>query len=808
MKELELRLAFVFYGGVSLAIYMHGVSREVLNLVRASACRIKKHGGNSAKPVLDRPASPTEAAYEDFLDRIGREVDIRVVTDAISGASAGGVNGIMLARALTHDLPLDSHRELWLKNADVTRLARPQNGLSRYLKSSVSPVLDRLITRQLKAQIENSETREKLRLFMQSRWFKPPFSGSRYTGWMLDACRKMDEHALSGATLIPRGQTLDLFVTLTDYYGQTRRIRIDDPRFIEEVDHRRILNFHAAHRTLGDLVSQFDADCIPELVFAARATSSFPGAFPPATVPEMDHVLKKHGFDWPNRDAFLEKGMELLGEERDHRCFVDGSVVMNKPFGPVIEAIAGRPASREVARRLVYVDPIPGGGQGQEGDDKVLPGFFRTILASLAQIPRNEPVGDELREIEARNRRGRWLAETIVAADPVVDKAVRKIMPMRAKIKPEAMTRYRAQGNAAAHAQAGYAYLNYQALKLHAVSGRLAELVSALAGARRQGASEEILLRQISDHFADMTKTLGEGPPTVGTPIVTVLRGLDVDYRIRRLRFAIRKLNGLYHDVRETEDPEAALNRIDEIKSRLYQQIDNLLWRWKESFYGAETRQLAEDFCAVVAEQSYDAMTAGTVELLTGLLEHLTGMMGLEDLDRMQDALFSEITYDPVLAGIGRELTHGYVGFAFYDLVTFPVLQSNDFSEVSEIRVDRISPRDATSLCPPDFQLKGGSLNSFGAFFNRSWREHDYLWGRLNAADRLVSIVLSAAGEGILSEEEEQACRLMLFRAILEEEGEELTADPDLIAFIRGKLAELEDQSTALEPSAQASFAM
>ena len=33
----ELRLTLVCYGGVSLAIYMHGVTRELHKLVRASA---------------------------------------------------------------------------------------------------------------------------------------------------------------------------------------------------------------------------------------------------------------------------------------------------------------------------------------------------------------------------------------------------------------------------------------------------------------------------------------------------------------------------------------------------------------------------------------------------------------------------------------------------------------------------------------------------------------------------------------------------------------------------------------------------
>ena len=37
MREKELRIALVCFGGVSLAVYMHGVSKEILKLVRASS---------------------------------------------------------------------------------------------------------------------------------------------------------------------------------------------------------------------------------------------------------------------------------------------------------------------------------------------------------------------------------------------------------------------------------------------------------------------------------------------------------------------------------------------------------------------------------------------------------------------------------------------------------------------------------------------------------------------------------------------------------------------------------------------------
>lgn len=775
MKEIELRLALVLYGGVSLAIYMHGVSREVLNLVRASNFRLDRNAGKTAE---NQPSElpPVQTAFRDLLDLISSVADIRVVVDAIAGASAGGVNGIMLARAIAHDLPLDSHSEMWLQNADVTRLARPQSGLSRYLKLSVSPVLDRLISSRLNKQIESAETREKLRQFMQSRWFSPPFSGERFIGWMLDACRKMENGESTGRSLIPRGQTLDLFVTITDYNGMKRRIHLDDPAFVEEWDHRRILNFHAVHRAPGFVDSQFDTDNIPDIVFAARATSSFPGAFPPATVAEMERVLSRKELAWNNRDSFLAQGLDLRSETFGNHCFVDGSVVMNKPFAPVIDVIQRRPAAREVARRLIYVDPAPVEPQEAGSGPVELPGFFRVILASLAHIPRNEPIGDDLRELEQNNRRSRWLSQLIDAAGPMVEQAVSGLLPKRRKVSAALLAKCRQDATVAAFQQAGFAFLNYQSLKLHALAERIASLAALLSEDEGARAQEEAMLGLFANHFTDLTKNSKDVLGRTDPEIVGLLRGLDVDYRVRRLRFVIRKLNGFYHYEPDSGLPPPDTAALDRLKGLLYEQIDHLGWRWTRRFFGGRSQSITREF---VQDVSVGASTAG--DHVATLLDSLIGMMGLADLDRLQDELFAETALELLDKERHATLMRAYIGFAFYDLITFPVLQRNDFSEVTEILVDRISPRDATSLFTQGFDLKGKQLNTFGAFFNRGWREHDYLWGRLNAADRLVSIVLSAAHEGTLPQPQVNQARARIFLAVLEEERGKLTEIPDEI---------------------------
>ncbi|WP_041375981.1 patatin-like protein [Polymorphum gilvum] len=769
MKQVELRLALVFYGGVSLAIYMHGVSREVLNLVKASAC----HGAREAPDGTCADLAPSVRAYLDLFEAFEPEIKLRVVVDAIAGASAGGVNGIMLARAIAHDLPLESHRDLWLANADVTRLAKPQDGLTRYLKSGMSPVFDRMITSGLKSQIESVETREKLRLLTQSRWFTPPFSGSRFIGWMLDACAEMDKHWREGATLVPRGQTLDLFVTLTDYHGKRQRITLDDPAFIEEWEHRRILKFSCRHRTPGMIESALEPHYVPDLVFAARATSSFPGAFAPATIGEMDAVLEQRGEVWFNRAKFIRD--TLGGEERDmmRRCFVDGSVVMNKPFAPVIEAIEERPAMREVVRRLVYVDPAPSAGSSGVLEGETVPGFFRVILASLAHIPRNEPVGDDLKAIEAKNRRARRLGELISAADPLVEAEVNRLLPPDDAEPPtvDELAACRAKANEVAHAQAGYAYLSYQTLKLQSLAERLAALIAALAHRAGVLLSEEVAVEAIRSRLREVNGATGSTKRS--DTIIGFLRGLDVDYRIRRLRFVVRKLNGFYQ-VRAREAAAQNPDDLDALKSELYEQVDRLTQRWSGGFYASELCELAAAFA-----RSPTTGTLGTV------LDRLATAMDLGGLDRLHDDIFAVMTYNYLVPSLRQALTRAYVGFAFYDLVTLPVFQRNDFSEVNETLVDRISPNDATLLCDDGFALKGLALNMFGAFFNRSWREHDYLWGRLSAADRLVGIIQSSIGARRMPPEREQALRKKLFLAILEEERDYLTADPDLIAQVR-----------------------
>ena len=89
----ELRLAIVLYGGSSLAIYMHGTTKELQRLVKASALAERGVAATTA----------SERVYGEMLAKLAErdpaDVRTRVVVDVVAGTSAGGINGVYLAKA-------------------------------------------------------------------------------------------------------------------------------------------------------------------------------------------------------------------------------------------------------------------------------------------------------------------------------------------------------------------------------------------------------------------------------------------------------------------------------------------------------------------------------------------------------------------------------------------------------------------------------------------------------------------------------------------------------------------------------------
>lgn len=354
-------MALVCFGGLSLAIYMHGITKEILKLARASSAlhAITDRTRRSTATFFDvrdrsDPEYDTEAIYFDLLRDIGQTVELRIIVDIVAGASAGGINSVMLARALSHDLPMERLRDLWLNNADVTELLAPEARANRWSKWFLHPFFwaAGMAGQQL---IGDPEVRSKLSLFMRSRWFQPPLDGRKMDALMYDAVNSMGAQREPTSSLLPSGQGLDLFVTVTDFYGSHQLMEIHDPPLIHEREHRHVLHFKYRRRASGAVDSDFDLENAPALAFAARATSSVPGAFPPARIIEMDQLVRARSAAWPRRAEFIARNFEQYAQMNVDVAsvpFIDGSVLNSRPFREAINAIRGRPAYREVDRRL------------------------------------------------------------------------------------------------------------------------------------------------------------------------------------------------------------------------------------------------------------------------------------------------------------------------------------------------------------------------------------------------------------------------------------------------------------------------
>ncbi len=655
--------------------------------------------------------------------------------------------------------------------------------------------------------------RRNLSLFVRSRWFKPPLDGARMSSLMLDAVTVMGPPTRPGASLLPSGHKLDLFVSLTDFHGHLHPIPIHDPPIIQEREHRHVLRFQYRRNQSGLEASDFDMENAAALAFAARATSSFPGIFPPARIAEMDHVLTQRGISWPRREQFLRQSFAphlQAGIDPVNACFIDGAVLNNRPFREAIAALHDRKAYRQVDRRLVYIDPNP--GRAPPRPLRAVPSLFSVIKGSLSDLPRNQPVADELDWVIAFNDRVRRLRGVIDDARPRVTRLVTEATaaPIDWFVAVEQIRTWRQQVNARVARDAGFAYQSYVRLKLTTVLAFVTRLIGDLCGADPQSRRHGLIAATV-DAWAARTGLISDGTEdeieTDGQSTVPLSRAarfllaFDVDYRKRRLTFMIEGQNRLYQ-LDEKRFAGLDLQAVDRLKRDFYACLDTLNRRCSPQVVNAETRGLARGIFSehdastdaralpAVAAEILDRHTADLSDLTESIASAIHLGTSTHDIDLIIAAL------DPAewQAEARREVLVNYLGFPYWDVLTLPITTTRQTGEFHEILVDRISSKDAHTLSDVDAltDVKGAGLGSFAAFLSRAYRENDYLLGRLHAIDRLIDIVCDAAGLAGSSAREMIAFKKRAFGIVLDAEAGHLRESGDLLATLRDVMMTLD----------------
>jgi patatin-related protein len=824
MREKELRIALVCFGGVSLAIYMHGITKEILKLVRASSAlhAIADRQERASAEFFDRvdrddPEYDTEEIYFDLLREISRKLELRVIVDIIAGASAGGINGTMLARALSHDLSMEPLRDLWIDNADVTVLLAPEARAGTWSKIFLIPFIWGAIKAGI-LPIVDPEVRKKLSLFLRSRWFKPPLDGSTMDGLMLDATTAMGAPKTARSSLMPSGQALDLFVTLTDYYGYYQLVQIHDPPMIHEVEHHHVLKFHYERSSDGTVESDFVLDNAPSLAFAARATSSFPGAFPPARIVEMDKLVTRRMTSWAMRDDFIAKNFDnyrMADVDPTTASFIDGSVLNNRPFREAISAIRGRPAFRQVDRRLVYIDPDPMPLASMTRSD--IPGFFSTLRGAMSDIPRSQPVTDELSWVANFNEQVARIKAVVEGARPHISALVDATIdaPLDRPVSEDMVRDWRERVNAQVVKSAGFAYESYTRLKLASVREYITDLIVDLRGVSGKSPLARAIAA-IVDAWAESRALIynpeekdalaaanGGHPGTDGAlpKWVELLLAFDVKYRERRLHFLIEGQNRLYgmldSDAYRGLDPQV----VDRLKRKFYAKLDEIRSRQDTPSFSPATRELAQGIFKVppsTAEikklpEYASAFVAAHAADIDRLVDQLAAQIGLNSSTHDLDELLARLDPAEWHQDARREVMVNYLGFPFWDVLTFPLMEPHEHGEFNEILVDRISPTDAHVLkgFGGSTSLKGVGFGHFAAFLSRGYRENDYLLGRLHALERLIDIVCDCAGLESQDQINIMALKKRGFQRILDTEAKHLKNSSHLIDAIRRSIDEL-----------------
>lgn len=820
MKEKELRLALVYYGGVSLAIYQHGVNIEILNLIRASKAYhaprsfAQKQADSHVYANSDGSGEPwsTEAVYFDLLKTIGKSLDLRVVVDVISGSSAGGINGIVLARAIAHDLSLTPLTDMWFTKADILQLIAPSARAGSMSKWYIAPFLHLAFARMEKEGVLPRKTdkgmRKRLSTFFRSRWFKPPFDGPHFSRLLLDGLMAMEGTQHSTSTLLPSETRLDLMITVTDYHGAEKLIFMHDPPSVREREHRQMLRFGAARSAHSLSQSDFSLGNVPALAFAGRASASYPGAFPPAQIGEMDAIVAERGFPWPDREQFLATNFahyRQIGLQPEEVVLLDGSILNNKPLLAAIHAIHLHTAYREVDRRLIYIDPHP---DRPNGAPRVgMPGFFATLRGALSDLPRYDPIYEELEETNHFNDQVRRLKAIIHISRPHVEALIDQATDggLSGSITVEKVRHWRLTStNLLSSLSLVYnAWMRSLVLESADV---IADFVSRICCYDRQSQQAQ-WIRKVIEAWCEIQGMFPENyriPDTVQVdadlPLFSqFIVNFGIKYKIRRISILIQNINSALIMLNDKEIHHSKNEEIDELKREVNECLRPLIAFEDPSFLTKfPVPIIRQIFCTSQAPtvQNATRYAHANLDAISAIIAQIGDICGLVGNNDELDKILGSPRVATLNPELRRIILNGYLGWPYWDVVMLPVmnalgLENNAFEE---ILVDRISPNDATTVCTAAGcgELQGQAAIGFGGFLSQSARENDYLWGRVHGIDRLIDFVASTFDPAQCeSTPDFAAFKKRAFEAMLRQEGDRLSSIPQVVADIRAAVARL-----------------
>jgi len=840
----EVRLAVVMYGGVSLAIYMNGVAQELYHLVRSTApSSPKRRDGHRADGDLlteqesqelrrseneDDYAEPEEWAlpakslsgservYRQLGQLLGREQEqrepareddpilTRFVIDILSGTSAGGINAVFLAKALANNQSMKALSTLWIEEGDISKLLN-----------------------------DSKSTKDLPGVALSS----PPTSllnGHRMYYELLRAFDGMDEQDESGRSSLmrisPLADELDLYVTTTDLVGLLLPIRLRN-RVIDERRYKNVFHFvYSTAAATGEHRNDFHADNNAALAFVSRCTSSFPFAFEPMTLEDINPVVQGfesqgvHPYDIQRHGSSAGYWQNLFPDYAspapntipyNQRPFGDGGALDNKPFSYATEAVLRRRADLPVDRKLLFIEPDPGHPERtREADPR--PDVIQNFLDQGVTLPRQETIREDLQRIAERNR-------MIQRIDRILLDVERAAPARQTTTRRTSGDEWASRDPRSEIQEIGHAYGGYHRLKVAAVTDDLTSLVARVAGLE-EGSDYEVAVRAVvgawrRHRYAALGGVHDVEAGSVKRSENRFLVDFDLAFRLRRLNYIQRKLDQLYPLDESARKLLFAVmgqqfsSKKDEDVAALRDEV--LYFKRVTSSIHANLRKAGRDLRSK-SDANPIRLLVGAMGMTRELLDVALALPDATARDKWgeqqrsdHEAALDELgrTTAAQIGGACRDASERlqraldrrdenanelrrlisnfvrttYDTFDDYDMVAFPMTYGTDAGETDVIEVIRVSPEDTSrALRDPSGQSKvtGARYMHFGAFLDRIWRQNDILRGRLDAADILISSLVPQAGDGMAEatrQRDELVMRLKneAQRAILSEELKE-----------------------------------
>jgi len=753
----ELRLGLVCYGGVSLAIYMHGVTKELFKLVRAARAFDSAYETSDFDPahwftgkseVQDAPNYDSEPAYFDALAALaGHDAPLTVVLDVIAGTSAGGINGVCLARGLAEGRSLNGFRKLWLVDGDMEDLLAGHAlfpwGRGKMLSKLAESVArlgwhpeDALLSGDLMCQLLHSALEEMERV---------------------------------GPSLVRADESLDLFVTTTDVHGYETVIPTGAGGSAHtDMSYRQLLRFHYdQEQPAGSQANDFGD--VPALAFAGRATSSFPGAFPPVSLGSFLTAIGAGADTGADEATTKDKSRHIAehfvygldyGATEGEQWFMDGGVLDNGPFDHVIDAIAAKRADGPTARQIIYLEPDPGAPpQPVPASADSEPSFARTVWASRITIPQHTPLVGVLDELEAMNAAIAEVGAIVEAQQPEVLSFLNTPEvsgeELGGAVGYDGVTENAPKVWAAARQLTGsLGYATYARLRAQAVAGSFAMSLAAELRFPAESSRTNFMVAV----FGAWTRQLHMWQAVDPDALEAQLGAVDVPFRLRRAEFVLQGINDLFDGA-----APGVRSQLVAMKSTCWDSLVELRAR-QQRVASAVHHQAAALFDPHALTQdgylsdpdTFASLHKQDLSLLYDACVEAVGQVKGSSQGMWAALAEHTATWDEVPRA---KLLSRYVGFPVWDSLIFPVISLAKLPQLTPITVQRFSPLDATclkavtsdgSLKPdPSAKLDGVSIGHFGAFFEKSWRENDYLWGRLDGAELVMRLLSRQSGSDL-----------------------------------------------------------